>query len=124
MKKSILDYCAKFESIGTGVNLNELFSCFQNKSYKEERIGGYLWAPQKNENGQTFHHWTDMKMIQKNDIIFNSYNGRLVSVLIAKENCKEHERPTGLDQLDLCEKDGWSVNAEYIDLQEPITYKE
>ncbi|MFB3164731.1 HNH endonuclease [Neobacillus sp. 179-J 1A1 HS] len=100
------------------------FLVFQNKSYKEERTGGYLWAPQKNETGQTFHHWTDMKMIQKNDIIFNSYNGKLVSVLIAKENCIEHERPTGLDQLDLWEKDGWLVNAEYIDLEEPITYKD
>ncbi|MFP9128554.1 HNH endonuclease [Niallia sp. BSM11] len=100
------------------------FLVFQNKSYKEERRGGYLWAPQKNNAGQTFHHWTDMKLIKKNDIIFNSYNGKLVSVLIAKENCKEHERPTGLDQLDLWEKDGWLVNAKYIDLQEPITYKD
>ncbi|MGF6947888.1 putative restriction endonuclease [Neobacillus sp. B4I6] len=100
------------------------FLVFQNKSYKEERTGGYLWAPQKNENGQTFHHWTDMKIIQKTNIIFNSYNGKLVSVLIAKENCKEHERPTGLNQLDLWEKDGWIVNAEYIDLEEPITYKD
>lgn len=100
------------------------FLVFQNKSYKEERTGGYLWAPQKNESGQTFHHWTDMKLINKNDIIFNSYNGKLVSVLIAKENCKEHERPTGLDQLNLWEKDGWLVSAKYIDLVEPITYKE
>ncbi|MFJ8262741.1 HNH endonuclease [Rummeliibacillus sp. NPDC094406] len=100
------------------------FLVFQNKSFKEEHKGGYLWAPQKNETGQTFHHWTDMKMIKKKDIIFNSFNGKLVSVLIAKEDCKEHERPTGLDQLDLWEKDGWLVNAEYIDLEEPITYKD
>ncbi|SDN62531.1 HNH endonuclease [Bacillus sp. OK048] len=100
------------------------FLVFQNKSYKEERNGGYLWAPQKNNTGQTFHHWTDMKMIKKEDIVFNSYNGNLVSVLIAKENCTEHERPTGLDQLDLWEKDGWLVNAEYIDLKAPITYKD
>jgi putative restriction endonuclease len=72
------------------------FLVFQNKSYKEERKGGYLWAPQKNDTGQTFHHWSDMKMIKKENIIFNSYNGKLVSVLIANENCKEHERPTGL----------------------------
>lgn len=66
----------------------------------------------------------NMKMIKKEDIIFNSYNGKLVSVLIAKENCKEHERPTGLDQLDLWDKDGWLVNAKYINLEEPITYKD
>jgi hypothetical protein len=43
---------------------------------------------------------------------------------VAKENCIEHERPTGLDQLDLWEKEGWLVNAEYIDLKAPITYKD
>ncbi|MFM2566398.1 HNH endonuclease [Bacillus sp. GX] len=100
------------------------FLVFQNKSYIEERSGGYLWAPQKNKIGQTFHHWEDMKKIKKGDIIFNSYKGQLVSVLIAKENCKEHERPTVLDQLELWEKEGWMVNAEYINLNVPIIYKD
>ncbi|MDD9786678.1 HNH endonuclease [Priestia megaterium] len=99
------------------------FLVFQNKSYEEERKGGYLWAPQKNKNGQTFHHWTDMKLIKKGDIIFNSFNGKLVSILTAQTNCQEHERPTGLEQLDLWEKDGWLVDAEYRDLEQPITYK-
>ncbi len=99
------------------------FLVFQNKSYEEERNGGYLWAPQKNKNGQTFHHWTDMKLIKKGDIIFNSFNGKLVSILTAQGNCQEHERPTGLEQLDLWEKDGWLVDVEYNDLEQPITYK-
>jgi putative restriction endonuclease len=97
---------------------------FQNKSYKEERSGGYLWAPQKNKLGQTFHHWTDMRSIKKGDIIFNSFNGQMVSVLVAKEDCKEHERPVGLDELDLWEKDGFLVEAEYINLVAPVTYKD
>jgi len=99
------------------------FLVFQNKSYEEERNGGYLWAPQKNKNGQTFHHWTDMKLIKKGDIIFNSFNGKLVSILTAQANCQEHERPTGLEELDLWEKDGWLVDVEYNDLEQPITYK-
>lgn len=77
------------------------FLVFQNKSYHEERSGGYMWAPQKNSSGQTFHHWTDMKNIKKGDIIFNSFNGQMVSVLVAKEDCKEQQRPAGLDGLDI-----------------------
>lgn len=99
------------------------FLVFQNQSYKEEREGGYLWAPQKNDKGQTFHHWTDMKLIRKNDIIFNSYMGKLVSVIIAKEHCKEHDKPNGLKQF-RWEKKGWLVNGEYIDLAIPIRYKD
>jgi putative restriction endonuclease len=97
---------------------------FQNKSYKEERSGGYLWSPQKNDNGQTFHHWTDMRNVKKGDIIFNSYDGEMVSVLIAKEDYFEHDRPNDLDDLKLWGKKGWMVKAEYIDLKNPIKYKD
>ncbi|WP_176546234.1 HNH endonuclease [Bacillus toyonensis] len=99
------------------------FLVFQNKSYKEEREGGFLWAPQKNNKGQTFHHWTDMTMIKKGDIIFNSFKGELVSILVAKEDYKAHDKPIGLEQTELWEKEGWIVNAEYHDLETPIIYK-
>ncbi|MYL48295.1 HNH endonuclease [Halobacillus litoralis] len=100
------------------------FLVFQNKSYNEERKGGFLWAPQRNHLGQTFHHWTDMRNIKKGDIIFSSYGGQMLSVLVAKEDCIEHEKPVDLDGLDLWEKDGFMVNAEYIDLSVPIVYKD
>jgi putative restriction endonuclease len=99
------------------------FLVFQNKSFKEERSGGYLWSPQVNEKGQTFHHWTDMKNVKKGDVIFNSYNGEMVSVLFVKEDYFEHDRPNDLDEFKLWEKKGWMVKVEYIDLKNPIKYK-
>ncbi|WP_129688290.1 HNH endonuclease [Gottfriedia acidiceleris] len=100
------------------------FFVFQNKSYLEERKGAFLWAPQKNRKGQTFHHWEDMKLIKKGDIIFNSYNGEMKSIIVANENCKEMQKPKELNQVDLWEKDGWYVNCTYHDLKYPIVYKE
>ncbi|WP_342026106.1 HNH endonuclease [Cytobacillus pseudoceanisediminis] len=100
------------------------FLVFQNKSYHKEKSGGYLWAPQKNEKGQTFHHWTDMKKVKKGDIIFNSYDTEMLSVLVAKEDCLERERPSSLDDLKLWHKDGWMILVEYIDLVRPINYKD
>jgi len=73
------------------------FLVFQNKSFKKERNGGFLWAPQKNSKEQIFHHWTDMKMIRKGDINFNSFKGKLVSILVAKEDHKVHDKPIGLE---------------------------
>lgn len=46
-----------------------------------------------------------MTLIKKGDIIFNSFDGKLVSFLTAQANFQEHERLTGLEQLDLWEKD-------------------
>ncbi|WHY63655.1 HNH endonuclease [Cytobacillus firmus] len=100
------------------------FLVFQNKSYREEKSGGYLWAPQKNEKGQTFHHWTDMKNVKKGDIIFNSYDTEMHSVLVAKEDCIERERPSDLDDLKLWHKNGWMILVEYIDLVRPFKYKD
>ncbi|MGN7178157.1 HNH endonuclease [Cytobacillus sp. SAFR-174] len=100
------------------------FLVFQNKSYHEEKSGKYLWAPQKNEKGQTFHHWTDMKKVKKGDIIFNSYDTEMLSVLVAKEDCLERERPSDLDDFKLWHKDGWMILVEYIDLVRPIKYKD
>ncbi|RKQ32304.1 HNH endonuclease [Oceanobacillus halophilus] len=96
---------------------------FQNKSYKEERNGGYLWAPQKNHAGQSVHHWSDVGKVRKGDIIFNSYKGKMNSIIIAKEDARKHDRPLDLDELDLWEKQGWLVEAEYIDLPNPVVYK-
>lgn len=100
------------------------FLVFQNKSYKEEYKGGYMWAPQQNHTGQTFHHWTDMQNIKKGDIIFSSFGGQMLSVLIAKEDCVEHERPVDLDGLELWQKEGFLVDAKYVNLNVPITYKD
>lgn len=100
------------------------FFVFQNKSFNEERKGGYLWAPQRNKSGMTFHHWTEMTNVRKGDIVFNSFNSKMVSVIVAKEDYKTHEKPVELDQLENWEKDGWIVNAEYYDLEQPFVYKE
>lgn len=100
------------------------FFVFQNKSYKEEKAGGFLWAPKANKDGQTFHHWTSMTKVEQGDVIFNSFNGELLSIILAKANYKEELKPVDLESVDLWEKDGWKVDAEYIDVKVPIRYKD
>ena len=39
----------------------------QNKTGKEEHQGGYLWAPHRNKNGQTFFHWENMDLVRPGD---------------------------------------------------------
>lgn len=91
------------------------FLVFQNKSYKEERKGGFIWAPQYNKTGRTCHHWLEMKNVKKNDIIFNCCSGYMVSVLVAEEDCIEHNRPSEMEQYkELWEKAGWLVHCKYI----------
>ncbi|WP_145148504.1 HNH endonuclease [Paenibacillus xylanexedens] len=100
------------------------FLVFQNKSYKEEKKGEFLWAPKANIEGQTFHHWNSMTLVSKGDVIFNSFNGELLSIIVANNGFKESSKPADLAEVDLWENDGWKVDARYVQVDKPIRYKD
>lgn len=102
----------------------KFFLVFQNKTYTEERNGGYLWAPQENKSGRKFFHWTNMTKVTKGDVIFSSYKGKLVSISVATSDCLEHEKPSDFDEDELWLKQGWLVNLDYYDLENPINFKD
>ena len=79
------------------------FIVFQNKTYKEEMNGGYLWAPQKTSGGYEIFHWSNMTKVKEGDIIFSIYKKKLVSVNIAKGRAVDANRPTDLDKANLWE---------------------
>jgi len=102
----------------------KFFLVFQNKTYKEERAGGFLWAPKVNKDGQTFHHWKSMTKVSKGDVIFNSYNGELLSIIVAEDDFKESPKPASFSGVDLWERDGWKVDAKYFDVSRTVKYKD
>lgn len=97
------------------------FIVFQNKTYFEEKTGGYLWAPQRTKSGREIFHWSNMDKIKKGDIIFSVYQRNIVSVNIALDSSIDSKRPKTLDKLDLWEEEGWMVKVEYNELDSPIS---
>lgn len=96
------------------------FIVFQNKTFHDEMRGGYLWAPQRNRDGHTRTHWTNMTKVKKGDIIFSSYQRKIVSVNIAKGQCYDKNIPVALDEVKLWEREGWQVDAAYHLLKHPL----
>lgn len=96
------------------------FIVFQNKTYYEEKVGGYLWAPKRSKSGRKIFHWSNMTKVKKGDIIFSIYKRKLMSVNIAKSNCIDANRPQALEDIDLWEKEGWLVKVEYNTLENPL----
>jgi hypothetical protein len=43
----------------------------QNKTFKQEREGGYMWAPKRDTAGKELHHWSNMTRVRPGDIIFS-----------------------------------------------------
>lgn len=100
---------------------NSYYIVFQNKTYFEEKSGGYLWAPQRSKSGREIFHWSNMTKIKKGDIIFSLYQRNIVSVNIALDSYKESRIPKTFEKLDLWEEEGWLVEAEYNELESPVS---
>src|SRR3712207_6314482 len=92
----------------------------QNKTYKKERTGGFLWAPDANEDGFTWYHWATMSEVRPGDVIFSYVGGRIVSVAVAKTAAYDSPRPGGMGE-GLWEDAGKRVDVEYRDLADPLS---
>ncbi|MCQ4636062.1 hypothetical protein NE619_04930 [Anaerovorax odorimutans] len=88
------------------------FWVFQNKTFREESQGGFLWAPQKDKLGHNKSHWSLMKEVKKGDAIVHSVNGKIAAISFAKEDCYVAQRPATQGFGDW-EKQGWRVDCEY-----------
>jgi hypothetical protein len=49
----------------------------QNQSYRQERTGGFLWAPDRNESGLTPFHWATMSEVRPGEVILSYVRGKI-----------------------------------------------
>jgi predicted restriction endonuclease len=94
----------------------------QKQTYKQEREGGYLWAPKRGSDGKQHWGWKTMTKVNQGDIIFNNVNGALRSYCVATSAAYDFSKPAELEQE--WEQQGWKINVRYIDLQSPIVISE
>ncbi len=88
------------------------FFVFQNKTFKEEYDGGYLWAPQHGKTGRIESHWIKMKDVRRGDIIIHSYKQQIVAISIAKRDVYAAKRPS--EAFNEWQQEGWRVDSTYI----------
>ena len=86
----------------------EFFFVFQNRTFDREQQGGYLWAPDGCRA-----HWQKMRSVTCGDIIFHSYQRKIVAISIAKTECYTARRPTELAIEQLWDDQGLRVDCDY-----------
>ncbi len=96
----------------------------QNKTYKDEREHGYLWAPKKNSTGQSPYHWTNVCDVQPGDLIFSYYRQHIISISIAKTGAYDAPIPREWENVHDWTNDGWKVDVEYSDIKIPPHIKD
>jgi HNH endonuclease len=91
----------------------------QNKTFKEERAGGFMWAPKLDVEGNTLFHWSNMTLVQPGDIIF-SYAQKAIGALgIASSTAYDFKKPINFAE-GIWDEAGWRVEVEYRTLSKPL----
>ncbi len=92
----------------------------QNQTYRHERSGEYLWAPNTDRRGVTPFHWSTMNEVEQGDVIFSYVDQKIVSISIAKTKAYDSPRPKEFRSQEVWKKEGKRVDAQYNDLENPI----
>jgi hypothetical protein len=95
----------------------------QGKTYKEEKEGGYLWAPIKNSNGKSYFHWKNMTKLKPKDIVFNYRKGFILGYC---EITTEHFLAPQPEEFNVDVEwgnEGYMIDANYVLFKHPIDIK-
>ncbi len=91
----------------------------QGATYRQEREGGYLWAPKETKGGRVLSHHADLLRVREGDVVLHYANGALRAVSEVLEPAVEAPRPSELP-ADSWNSDGHLVRARYHELTSPV----
>lgn len=83
----------------------------QNQTYKQERDGGYLWAPKSGAGGVIFTHWSNMTLVRPGDLVFSYAKQSIGAVGVASTAAYNASQPDEFDNA--WHGDGRKINVVY-----------
>ncbi|WP_404862050.1 HNH endonuclease [Georhizobium sp. MAB10] len=90
----------------------------QNQTHKQEREGGYLWAPKSGANGAVFTHWSNMTLVRAGDIIFSYAQQAIGAIGVASGSAYDAPQPAEFGNAWLGE--GRRVDVAYSPIAPPV----
>lgn len=81
----------------------------QNQTFRQEREGGYLWAPKSGAGGVVFTHWSNMTLVQPGDIIFSYANQSIGAIGVAASAAYDAPQPEEFEG-------GWDTDGRRVDV--------
>jgi hypothetical protein len=109
-----------FEVIDRGATaLSRFWWVNQGATWKEERDGGFVWAPLRSQGGLELGHWKALNAVEIGDRIFHYANGALRAIGVARRGPEVSPKPSVIEHGPW-EQDGRLVRVEYSELAEPV----
>jgi hypothetical protein len=96
----------------------------QNKTYKFEVPGGFLWSPKTRADGGRNYFYETMEQVQPGDLVFSYVDTYIKAIGVVQRTAvtapKPDFRTAGSNWSDV----GWYVEVEFADLNKPIKPKD
>jgi len=97
----------------------------QNKTYKFEVPGGFMWSPFKNANGARNPFYDNMDKVQPGDLIFAYAQQEVKAIGIAQKRAYSAPKPASFENAsNNWSQVGWLVEVEFSQLVNPVVPKE
>lgn len=94
------------------------------QTFKDERLGNYIWSPRKNSNGSKNETYLNLTRVQPGDSVFSYANGSIGAIGLAKEKYIKCDRPLSFGEVgEQWDRNGWKVSIEWIKILQPISPK-
>jgi putative restriction endonuclease len=96
----------------------------QNKTWKDEKQGGYLWAPKTSKGGKIPHHWATMNDVRAGDTVFSYVNQSISAVSVVKTEAYSCPRPKEFPVSTApWGNDGLRIDVAYEPVKPPLSVK-
>lgn len=107
--------------------MTQVFFVTQGATYEIERDGGFLWAPQRKNNGKApMFYWKNMTNVEAGNIILHYAQGNFRAISEVHAQLTEKgwqgysEAPMPRSLPDYWENAGWLVQCGYVEFTRPI----
>jgi hypothetical protein len=91
----------------------------QGATYEQERHGGYLWAPLKDQRGAALAHWESLAKVSRGDVIVHYLDGAVRALSLATSEAELMPRPAEFGSTPWAEE-GRRLLVTYYELGSPI----
>lgn len=93
----------------------------QNKTYRHEVPGGYLWSPKRNANGHTNPFYEFMREVAPGDVVFSFADTRIQALGVVRSHGYEAPKPAEFGSVGAYwNQVGWRVDVAFQEMVHKI----
>jgi putative restriction endonuclease len=97
----------------------------QNKTYRQELGGGYMWAPKRAKNGARLAYYDNMREVRPGDVVFSFHGGEIGAIGLALSTGYDCIVPPEFEkEAQNWDRNGWRVDVRYTRLADPVSPRE